>query len=84
MARPGRFRQDGMGSLVRLVLVSAVVVSADLKSFDQVARHYPAGFRNSILPIGAPDLYGYGFGSLEQSIYDPSQKISTADLSLAS
>jgi hypothetical protein len=75
MARLGRFGQDAMGSLVRLVLVS-VVVSADLKSFDQVARHYyPAGFRNSILPIGAPDLYGYGFGSLEQSIYDPSQKI---------
>jgi hypothetical protein len=75
MARPRRFGHDAVGALVRLVLVVSAV-SAHLESFDQVARHYfPAGFSNSILPIGAPDLYGFGFGSLEQSIYDPSEKI---------
>jgi hypothetical protein len=74
MARSRSRGQVAMAALLLLVLASTV--SAHFESFDMVARHYyPAGFSNSILRIGTPDLYGYGFGSLEQSIYDPSQKI---------
>jgi hypothetical protein len=57
------------------VAVAVAVASAELDSFQLVARHYfPAGFSN-VFPIGKPDLYGFGFGSLEQSYYDTKQSI---------
>jgi hypothetical protein len=56
-------------------MVAVAVASAELDNFELVARHYyPAGFIN-VFPIGKPDLYGFGFGSLEQSYYDYEQKI---------
>ncbi|GKY96678.1 hypothetical protein MPSEU_000627400 [Mayamaea pseudoterrestris] len=58
--------------LLLLLLPSLVNAKVD---FTLNGRFYvPSGYKNGTTQ-GAPDLYGYGFGGLESSYYDASEKI---------